>query len=230
MKPLAILGGTFDPVHIGHLRVAWEAAEALDAEVRLMPAHVPPHRPQPQASAAHRVAMLRLALAGQSRLALDERELSRPGPSYTVDTLRELRREIGSQRPLLLLVGADAYAGLPSWHDWLELYALAHLVVLTRPGHAVEWSGVLALETRARRVGTTAALHEAPSGPRAGTRGHAPGTVGQPPARRVRGRARAALSRAGGRAGLHPRARSLRQRIGRRRRATPSRRNRATSA
>ncbi len=164
MKPLAILGGTFDPVHIGHLRVAWEAAEALDAEVRLVPAHVPPHRPQPQASPAHRVAMLRLALAGQARLALDERELSRPGPSYTVDTLRELRREIGSQRPLLLLVGADAYAGLPSWHDWLELYALAHLVVLTRPGHAVEWSGVLALETRARRVATAAALRDAPAG------------------------------------------------------------------
>lgn len=164
MKPLAILGGTFDPVHIGHLRVAWEAAEALDAEVRLMPAHVPPHRPQPQASPAHRVAMLRLALAGQSRLAVDERELSRPGPSYTVETLRELRREIGPRRPLLLLVGADAYAGLPSWHDWLELFALAHLVVLTRPGHAVEWSGVLALETRARRVGSTAALRDAPAG------------------------------------------------------------------
>lgn len=164
MKPLAILGGTFDPVHIGHLRVAWEAAEALDAEVRLVPAHVPPHRPQPQASPAHRVAMLRLALAGQSRLAVDERELSREGPSYTVDTLRELRREVGPKRSLLLLVGADAYAALPTWHDWLELYALAHLVVLTRPGHPVEWSGVLALETRERRVGTAAALHEVPTG------------------------------------------------------------------
>jgi len=164
MIPLAIFGGTFDPVHIGHLRVAWEAAEALDAEVRMMPAHVPPHRLQPQASAAHRLAMLQAALAGQSRLAVDQRELSRHGPSYTVDTLRELRHEIGPQRPLLLLVGADAYAGLPTWHDWLELYALAHLVVLTRPGHPVEWSGVLALETRARQVGTAASLREVPAG------------------------------------------------------------------
>jgi nicotinate-nucleotide adenylyltransferase len=164
MIPLAIFGGTFDPVHIGHLRVAWEAAEALDAEVRMMPAHVPPHRLQPQASAAHRLAMLQAALAGQSRLAVDQRELSRHGPSYTVDTLRELRQEIGPQRPLLLLVGADAYAGLPTWHDWLELYALAHLVVLTRPGHPVEWSGVLALETRARQVGTAASLREVPAG------------------------------------------------------------------
>jgi nicotinate-nucleotide adenylyltransferase len=164
MKPLAIFGGTYDPVHIGHLRVAWEAAEALDAEVRLMPAHVPPHRAQPLASASDRVAMLRLALAGQSRLALDQRELSRPGPSYTVETLRDLRREIGPQRPLLLLVGADAYAGLPTWHDWVELYALAHLVVLTRPGHPVEWTGVLALETRARRADRAAILRDAPGG------------------------------------------------------------------
>jgi nicotinate-nucleotide adenylyltransferase len=164
MKPLAIFGGTYDPVHIGHLRVAWEAAEALDAEVRLMPAHVPPHRAQPLASASDRVAMLRLALAGQSRLALDQRELSRPGPSYTVETLRDLRREIGPERPLLLLVGADAYAGLPTWHDWLALYALAHVVVLTRPGHPVEWTGVLALETRARRADGAAILREAPGG------------------------------------------------------------------
>src|SRR5256885_9805736 len=86
-KPIAILGGTFDPVHIGHLRVAWEAAEALDAEVRLMPAQIPPHRSAPVASAQQRVRMLQLALHGQDRLTLDTRELERPGPSYTFDTL-----------------------------------------------------------------------------------------------------------------------------------------------
>ena len=164
MKSLALFGGTFDPVHHGHLRVAWEAAEALDAEVRLVPANVPPHRPQPGASAEQRLAMLRLALAGQSRLAIDARELARGGPSYTVDTLREVRAEIGPGRPLLLLVGADAYAGLPTWNRWLELYGLAHLVVLTRPGHGATWSGVLALETRARAAGAAAALRGTPAG------------------------------------------------------------------
>lgn len=135
MRPLAILGGTFDPVHLGHLRAAWEAADALDADVRLIPANVPPHRQAPVATAQQRVAMLRAALAGQDRLQLDTRELERAGPSYTVDTLTSLRKEIGGQRPLALLLGADAFAGLPSWHRWRELFALAHLCVLTRPGH-----------------------------------------------------------------------------------------------
>src|SRR5690606_10039208 len=103
---------------LGHLRVAWEAAGQLDAEVRLLPAHVPPHRPQPRASARQRVALLRASLAGQTRLAIDARELARTGPSYTFDTLVELRDEIGAQRPLVLLVGADAWAGLPTWHRW----------------------------------------------------------------------------------------------------------------
>src|SRR3954466_10198450 len=97
VRPIAILGGTFDPVHIAHLRVAWEAAEALDAEVRLMPANVPPHRAAPVASAEQRVRMLEAALAGQGRLTLDTRELKRAGASYTFDTLHELRAECGAQ-------------------------------------------------------------------------------------------------------------------------------------
>ena len=133
--PLAILGGTFDPVHLGHLRAAWDAAEALDAEVRLIPANVPPHRPAPVASARQRAAMLRAALAGQDRLTLDTRELDRDGPSYTFDTLTSLRDEIGARRPLVLLIGADAFALLPTWHRWRELFDLAHIGVLTRPGH-----------------------------------------------------------------------------------------------
>src|SRR5579859_6019765 len=96
-RPLAIFGGTFDPVHLGHLSVAWEASELLDAEVHLMPASVPPHRPAPIANAAQRVIMLRAALQKQSRLSLDTRELERSGPSYTVDTLRELRSEQGDR-------------------------------------------------------------------------------------------------------------------------------------
>jgi nicotinate-nucleotide adenylyltransferase len=144
-RPLAILGGTFDPIHHGHLRAAWEAAEALDAEVRLVPARTPPHRPAPVADAAGRVALLRAALAGQDRLTIDTRELDRDGPSYTVDTLASLRADIGPDRPLVLLVGADAFAGLASWHLWRQLFAFAHVGVLTRPGVSHAPSGALAV-------------------------------------------------------------------------------------
>ncbi|HXP01392.1 MAG TPA: nicotinate-nucleotide adenylyltransferase [Luteibacter sp.] len=143
-RPLAILGGTFDPIHHGHLRAAWEAAEALDAEVRLVPARTPPHRPPPVADAAGRVALLRAALSGQDRLAMDTRELDRDGPSFTVDTLASLRAEIGPDRPLVLLVGADAFAALASWHLWRDLFTFAHIGVLTRPGAVHEPSAELA--------------------------------------------------------------------------------------
>ena len=163
-RPLAIFGGTFDPIHNAHLRVAWEAAEFLDADVRLLPASVPPHRDQPRASAQQRAALVRAALVGQDRLVLDTRELHREGPSYTVDTLIELRAEIGESHPLVLLVGADAFAGLPEWHRWRELFDLAHIGVLTRPGH----DGVLPTELRtkiaSRRCSEMRALHEAPAG------------------------------------------------------------------
>jgi nicotinate-nucleotide adenylyltransferase len=162
-RPLAVLGGTFDPVHIGHLRVALEAAEALDADVRLLPTGTPPHRPPPRASAATRAAMLEAALAGQSRLTLDTRELRRAGPSYTFDTLSELRAEFPA-RPLVLLLGADAFAGLPGWHRWRELFDLAHLVVLTRPNHGAALPEDLAREVASRRVGAAAALRAAPAG------------------------------------------------------------------
>ncbi|HKE47145.1 MAG TPA: nicotinate-nucleotide adenylyltransferase [Rhodanobacteraceae bacterium] len=164
-RPLAIFGGTFDPVHNAHLRVAWEAAERLDAEVRLVPANVPPHRDQPIASARERTAILRAALTGQDRLVLDDRELRREGPSYTIDTLAELRAEIGDARPLILLLGADAFLGLPSWHRWGELFDYAHIAALTRPGHEI---GTLPTELRikiaSRRTSDLAALTETPAG------------------------------------------------------------------
>jgi len=164
MKPIAILGGTFDPVHNGHLRVAWEAAEAFDAEVRLMPAHVPPHRPAPVASAAHRVRLLEMALRGQPRLVLDTRELDRAGASYTVDTLRGLRAEVGKDQPLILLVGADAFGGLPTWREWHALFDLAHIAMLTRPGRTEPWSAELAAEAVPRRVRSAAELRESAHG------------------------------------------------------------------
>jgi nicotinate-nucleotide adenylyltransferase len=163
MRPLAVLGGTFDPIHIAHLAVAWEAAELLDAEVRLMPASVPPHRPPPIADATTRVAMLRAALRGQDRLGLDTRELARGGPSYTVDTLAELRAEEGD-RPLVLLLGADAFAGLPGWHRWQALFESAHIGILSRPGAPLTWPRELADEVAPRRVREPRLLHGVPAG------------------------------------------------------------------
>lgn len=163
MRPLAILGGTFDPIHIAHLAVAWEAAELLDADVRLMPAAVPPHRPPPIADATTRVAMLRAALRGQERLGLDTRELARGGPSYTVDTLAELRAEEGD-RPIVLLLGADAFAGLTGWHRWHALFEAAHIGVLSRPGAAREWPAELAEQVVARQVADPRQLCGQPAG------------------------------------------------------------------
>ncbi len=164
MKPVAIFGGTFDPVHLGHLRAAWEVAEQLDAEVRMMPAHVPPHRPPTQASAAQRVALLRAALEGQDRLRLDTRELDREGPSYSVDTLADLRRELGPEQPLVMLVGADAFAGLDRWDRWQQLFERAHIGVMTRPGVETAMSPVLQSQVGPRLVEDSADLHGAPCG------------------------------------------------------------------
>ncbi|WP_130620608.1 nicotinate-nucleotide adenylyltransferase [Dyella amyloliquefaciens] len=163
MRPLAIFGGTFDPIHLGHLSVAWEASELLDADVRLMPASVPPHRPSPLANAQQRVAMLRAALQKQSRLTLDTRELERSGPSYTIDTLAELRKEEGD-RSLVLLLGADAFAGLPSWHRWRELFDVAHIGVLSRPGVEITWSDALLAEIGPRLIEDAAVLRALPAG------------------------------------------------------------------
>jgi nicotinate-nucleotide adenylyltransferase len=163
MKPLAIFGGTFDPVHLGHLNAAWEAAELLDADVRMFPASVPPHRPAPIASASHRAAMLRAALRGQARLELDTRELDREGLSYTIDTLRELRQEAG-ERPLVLLLGADAFAGLPSWYHWRELFDVAHVAVLHRPGASSALPEELIDAVATRRVTDVSKLRETSAG------------------------------------------------------------------
>ena len=135
---IGLLGGTFDPIHFAHLRLAEEVAETFDLQqVRLIPACVPPHRGQPQASPAHRLAMTRLAITGNPRLSVDARELDRSGASYTVDTLAEIRAELG-QRPLCLLMGADAFVLLTTWHRWSELFDLAHIIVARRPGFPLE--------------------------------------------------------------------------------------------
>ncbi len=135
MPLVACFGGTFDPVHNGHLQAAEEVRERADClEVRLIPCHIPPHRMTPAAPAAARLAMLELALAGSPRLRVDARELQREGPSYTVDTLVSLREELGEGVALGWVLGADAVAGLDSWRDWQRLPELAHLLLLDRPG------------------------------------------------------------------------------------------------
>ena len=138
MAPTLLYGGTFDPVHAGHLAVARAARAALGTNVSFVPSADPPHRAAPGASATQRARMLELAIAGEPGWCVDRRELGRDGPSYTVDTLRDLRAERGPTAPLAWLVGADAFRGLAQWHHWPELFGLAHFVVAVRPGHALE--------------------------------------------------------------------------------------------
>lgn len=141
-KKIGIFGGTFDPIHIGHLRMALELKEQLGLdEMRLLPCHQPPHRAAPQVSSAQRAEMLRIALQDCPELQLDERELQRDKPSYTYDTLLELRAELGSEVSLVLCMGEDAFAGIPSWYCWQELIHLAHIVVIARPGWTLPVSG-----------------------------------------------------------------------------------------
>lgn len=141
-RKIGIFGGTFDPIHVGHLRLALELKEQLGLdEMRLVPCHQPPHRDAPQVSSAQRAEMLRIALQDCPELQLDERELLRDKPSYTYDTLLELRAELGSEVSLALCMGADAFAGLPNWYCWQELIRLAHIVVIARPGWNIPASG-----------------------------------------------------------------------------------------
>lgn len=167
LMPLGLIGGTFDPVHFGHLRLAEEAREALDLpEVRWIPAGLPPHRQAPRAAAAQRLEMVRLAIAGNPQFVLDDAEARAGGPSYTVPTLERLRAAAGG-RPLVLLMGADAFLGLESWHRWGELFELAHIGVATRPGFELdpaEMPKALAGACRERLCDAPAVLRQAPAG------------------------------------------------------------------
>lgn len=150
IKPIGILGGTFDPIHYGHLRPAQDVLRALDlAEVRIIPAANPPHRRPPQATADQRLRMAELAVSGIPGLRVDDREIRRGGPSYTVLTLESLRREVG-KCPLCLLLGQDAFTGIETWHQWQRLPELAHIVVMTRPGWSLPASDALPLWVRGR--------------------------------------------------------------------------------
>lgn len=138
-EPLAYFGGTFDPVHYGHLRCADEAREKLGLKnLYLLPAGIPPHRASPQTTTRQRLDMLQLAQMEFPALKIDERETHREGPSYMVETLQELRAGF-PQHPLLLLIGQDAANLLHTWFHWQELFSLAHIVILTRPSITREY-------------------------------------------------------------------------------------------
>lgn len=143
MNAIGIFGGTFDPVHYGHLRTGFELMQALGlAEMRYIPAGRPPHRDQPLADATLRLAMVRAAIAGQPGFTVDDREVRRDGPSYAVLTLEELKAE-APQRRLCLAVGMDAFLGLDRWHRWRDVLRLAHVVVAHRPGWRAPADGTL---------------------------------------------------------------------------------------
>ena len=133
-KRIGLLGGTFDPIHFGHLRAAIEVAETLQLhELKLIPSASPPHRASPQASATQRLAMVRAAVEDVPGLSVDDRELQRNKPSWTIDTLESLRGELSTDDQLFLLLGWDAFCGLPDWRRWEELLVHCHLLVLQRP-------------------------------------------------------------------------------------------------
>jgi len=162
---IGILGGTFDPIHFGHLRPALDMQQALGLdEVRLLPCRLPPHRGAPHATPEQRLAMLRLAVQGERSLSVDERELRRAGPSYMIDTLVSLRAELGVERSVALLIGMDALHGLDRWHRWRELADLCHIVVATRPGWEPPRSGAVADLVRERQVEEAAVLRARPAG------------------------------------------------------------------
>ena len=165
LVPVGVLGGTFNPVHYGHLRSALEIVERLQlAQLRLMPCAVPPHREAPACSAEHRAAMVELAVAAEPGLACDSRELQRPGKSYTIDSLMALRQELGEGHSLCLVMGCDAVLNITRWHRWQELLDWAHVVVIARPGWQLPDSGPVAAWLREHQMDNHAGLRQRPGG------------------------------------------------------------------
>ena len=158
MRPIGIFGGTFDPIHYGHLRTALELKTLLDLEkVHIVPVANPPHRTAPMSDGALRLRMVEAAIRDGPGFVADDRELKRAGVSYTIDTLASFRAELPG-RSLCLLLGMDAFLGLPQWRRWKELTTLAHIVVAHRPGWQAPTSGMLGELLQERRAPSAAAL------------------------------------------------------------------------
>jgi len=171
LAPIGILGGTFDPIHNGHLRLAQEAFEQCGlTKVHFIPSGVPPHRSIPHANITERLDMVRLALQGNATFVMDEREAHRTAPCYMIDTLRTLRADFDMQQPLCLLMGGDAFLLLHLWHQWKSLFELAHIVVMQRAGcqpfgNAInKANNALCEEYKRRLVPASCALRDSSAG------------------------------------------------------------------
>ncbi len=144
LKAIGILGGTFDPIHFGHLRLALELYDTLNLErVHILPCFQPVHRKQPAASPEHRLAMVRCAIQQEPAFVADTTEIDRGGPSYMIDTLLTLKQKLGKQ-PICLLLGIDAFLGFTSWHRYESILENAHIVIAHRPQYALPYTGVIA--------------------------------------------------------------------------------------
>lgn len=163
---LALYGGTFDPIHQAHINtVKAMAAEACLEQVILLPNNVPPHRPQPKANAQQRLMMAQLAVNGDPLFRVDDRELHRDALSYTVETLRQYRSEIGSRRPLAFIIGQDSLLSIDTWHEWDKILTLCHILVCKRPGYTLDFPSERLADWFVQHLITTPdSLHKRPSG------------------------------------------------------------------
>lgn len=163
---LALYGGTFDPIHQAHINtVKAMAAEAGLEQVILLPNNVPPHRPQPKADAKQRLMMAQLAVNGDPLFRVDDRELHRDALSYTVETLRQYRSEIGSRRPLAFIIGQDSLLSIDTWHEWDKILTLCHILVCKRPGYTLDFPSERLADWFVQHLITTPdSLHKRPSG------------------------------------------------------------------
>jgi nicotinate-nucleotide adenylyltransferase len=163
-KAIGILGGTFDPIHMGHLRMALELYETLDlARVHITPCFQPMHRKQPIASPNDRLAMVQCAVAAEPALIADDREIRREGPTYTIDTVFEMQAEM-PDTPLCLLIGIDAFLGFASWNRWPEILNQTHIIVAHRPHYQLPTTGIIADLIKERLQHEIAFIHENPAG------------------------------------------------------------------
>jgi nicotinate-nucleotide adenylyltransferase len=163
-QPVGILGGTFDPIHLGHLKIARSVAQAFNlVEVRLMPCYQPAHRALPIATPEQRLAMVRCAIQHEPLLEVEDSEIQRQGVSYMADTLEILHQQL-PHTPICLILGLDAFVGFPTWHRYSKILELAHLIVIPRPDYSLPQTGIIAELLRKHVAKDKTALHRTIAG------------------------------------------------------------------